>query len=123
VKGLLLMQCCSAILQHVQSISGFQHKVCNSNDTNPAGFPLTCPAAAAALILPAVCPPGTAQFLNGTTRSCQPCAAGSFCPGGDPKARRPTDNIGGAQVSCNINNGTGLTTKSQRSTRRADCSE
>jgi hypothetical protein len=81
------------------------------------------------LLRPAVCPPGTYQFINSTStanpkpRSCLPCPAGSFCPGGDSKARKPTDNIGGAQRSCNADNSTGLTTKSERSTRAADCSE
>uniref|UniRef100_A0A383W8R7 Tyrosine-protein kinase ephrin type A/B receptor-like domain-containing protein n=1 Tax=Tetradesmus obliquus TaxID=3088 RepID=A0A383W8R7_TETOB len=76
-------------------------------------------------VVQCVCPPGT--FLNGTAasaplaRSCVPCTVGSYCPGGNPKARTPTDNIGGAANSCNIGTSTGLTTKSARSTRRADC--
>ncbi|WIA13344.1 hypothetical protein OEZ85_006926 [Tetradesmus obliquus] len=72
-------------------------------------------------VVQCVCPPGTFQNNSATPKTCVPCTTGSFCPGGDPKARTPADNIGGNPMSCNVNNSTGLTTKSQRSTRRADC--
>ncbi|WIA22051.1 hypothetical protein OEZ85_004397 [Tetradesmus obliquus] len=72
-------------------------------------------------VVQCVCPPGTFQNNTATPKTCVPCTTGSFCPGGDPKARKPTDNIGGNPMSCNANNSTGLTTKSERSTRRADC--
>ncbi|WIA40047.1 hypothetical protein OEZ86_013466 [Tetradesmus obliquus] len=71
-------------------------------------------------VVQCVCPPGTFQN-TATPKACVPCTTGSFCPGGDPKARKPSDNIGGLPMSCNANNSTGLTTKSERSTRRADC--
>ncbi|WIA19769.1 hypothetical protein OEZ85_005683 [Tetradesmus obliquus] len=72
-------------------------------------------------VVQCVCPPGTFQNSTATPKACVPCTTGSFCPGGDPKARKPSDNIGGLPMSCNANNSTGLTTKSERSTRRADC--
>jgi hypothetical protein len=73
---------------------------------------------------PPVCPQGT--FLNSTEGSsssgtCADCPVNRWCPGGDPKARRPTDNIGGAARGCNPPGGAGLVTKSRRSTRVNDC--
>jgi hypothetical protein len=74
--------------------------------------------------LPAVCPLGT--FLNSTdgsssTGTCSDCPISRWCPGGNPKARRATDNIGGASRGCNPEGSTGLTTKGRRSTRVNDC--
>jgi hypothetical protein len=74
--------------------------------------------------LPTVCPQGT--FLNSTEGSssigtCADCPVNRWCPGGDPKSRRPNDNIGGAARGCNPVGSTGLVTKSRRSTRVNDC--
>lgn len=73
----------------------------------------------------AVCPAGTYQVQSGSSRSCAPCPLGSFCPGGSPTARRPTDNLGGQARSCNVNSSSidGLTTKAERASKAADCGE
>ncbi|WIA13214.1 hypothetical protein OEZ85_006806 [Tetradesmus obliquus] len=74
-------------------------------------------------VVQCVCPAGTYQVQSGSSRSCAPCPLGSFCPGGSPTARRPTDNLGGQARSCNANSSSidGLTTKAERASKAADC--
>ncbi len=75
----------------------------------------------------AVCPAGTYEVVTGSgataVRSCQPCPTGSYCPGGDKNAKLPTDNIGGESKQCNPDGFDGLTTKSTKASRLADCGE
>eukprot|EP00775_Hariotina_reticulata_P011749 gene11749-11895_t len=52
--------------------------------------------------------------------TCQPCEAGSFCPGGSKKANSPTDDMG-TPKTCNNPGSVGLTTKQARSTKPTDC--
>lgn len=82
---------------------------------------------ACSLLCLAVCPAGTYQTVTGSgasaVRSCQPCPTGSFCPGGDKNAKLPTDNYGGENKQCNKPDTDGLTTKSTKATKAADCGE
>jgi hypothetical protein len=58
------------------------------------------------------------QVIDGNNRTCMPCSRGNYCPGGERRPANITDDaIGGFEVAC----GDHLTTKSERSTRLADC--
>lgn len=70
--------------------------------------------------LRAVCPAGT--YEHPVTQKCEPCPIGAFCRGGNRKASRAADDRGSV-TSCNPRNTTGLTTKSEKSTSAAVCSE
>jgi hypothetical protein len=66
-----------------------------------------------------VCPLGT--FLDTSGNTCEPCPLGAYCPGGSRTAKSSTDNLG-SLISCAASGITqGITTKSLRATKPADC--